>query len=611
MKTKIVIKIISLIILTGAFVSCFNDLNTKPLDPRLFTSDVAYNSPDGYLQGLAKLYAALGISGQSGAASSEIANTDAGTSAFVRVLWYLQEMTTDECKWSQIGDVGTPELDYTTYGTINNPIISGLYYRLTFTVTLCNDFLKQTTDDKVNGRGHSEYLPLIKQYRAEARLIRALVYYYGLDVFGNMPFITENDPIGSYIPPQYTRKQLYDYIESELLALDNDPDMAEPRQNQYGRADKAAVWMVLSRLYLNSEIYLSDVDPGTGELVAKGPSHYDKCKEYAQKIIDQGGYSLCPNYPELFMADNGENPNARQEIIYAIRFDGKWTQSYAPYFLVCGSRGSNDASYTKTSGVKNANNGNRATLTFIRYFWPDIDNFITQGGGKVTDPAPAYIWNTGDPLGFAFAAQGTLGGAISQKDHRAIFFTRQCTLPMTKNAGASTFTYGWPSYKFTNITSQLTFPSYIDENGNDVVFEAEQQFPSFDFPLMRLAEAYLNYAEACVRISGGECTDAKALQVLNDLRDRAGVTADGNDHLTSFNLEYIFGERSRELYWEGFRRTDLIRWDRFAGIDYNWEFKNGTYPGTAVPYFRCLFPIPESDLGVNPKLKQNPGYYSN
>jgi hypothetical protein len=79
--------------------------------------------------------------------------------------------------------------------------------------------------------------------------------------------------------------------------------------------------------------------------------------------------------------------------------------------------------------------------------------------------------------------------------------------------------------------------------------------------------------------------------------------------LTGFNLEYIFGERSRELYWEAFRRTDLIRWDRFAGIDYNWEFKNGTYPGTAVPYFRCLFPIPESDIGVNPKLKQNPGYY--
>ncbi|MDY0083720.1 MAG: RagB/SusD family nutrient uptake outer membrane protein, partial [Ignavibacteriaceae bacterium] len=553
---------------------------------------------EGYLQGLAKLYAALGLSGQNGPASAEIANVDAGTSPFLRTWWYMQEFTTDEVKWTQ-SDPGTPELSYTNYGTVNNPIISGLYYRLMFTISLCNDYLKQTTDENVKSRGHDDQLLVIQQYRSEARFLRALMYYYGLDVFGNMPFVTEADPIGSYIPPQYSRKQLFEYIEDELLFLENDPNLKEPHQNLYGRADKSAVWMLLSRLYLNAEIYLSELSED-GDLVAKGNAHYEACKTYAQKIIDLTNFSLCPNYAHLFMADNGENPDARKEIIFSINFDGRWTQSYATQFLVDGSRGPNDNSFTKTSGVSKTFKGSRATLTFIRHFWPEIDQWMTNG--KITDVSGSYTWSDGDPLGFDYASQGTLGAVVRQSDNRALFFTRQCTLPMSQNAGSSTFIYGWPSYKFSNITSTGTIPYYVDENENNVDLI---EYPSLDYPLMRLAEAYLNYAEACVRITGGDCTDSKALSVLNELRDRAGITT---DHITEFNLEYIFGERSRELYWEGFRRTDLIRWDRFAGSNYNWEFKNGVTEGSPVPYFRCLFPIPISDLGVNINLKQNPGY---
>lgn len=610
---KIYTVMLSLAVAAAGFTACLKDLDTKPLDQTTYSADMAYDSPTGYIQGLAKLYAALGLSGQSGASSSEIANTDAGTSAFVRVLWYLQEMPTDEVKWSQVGDPGTPEINYSTFGTINNPIISGLYYRLTFTVTLCNDFLKQTAQDKVSGRGHDAYWNEVQRYRAEARAIRALVYYYGLDVFGNMPFITERDPIGSFFPPQISRKDLFEYIESECLELAEDSPLAEPRQNQYGRGDKAMVWTILSRLYLNAEVYLSTVDPNTGAITAKGEPHYEQARTYAAKVIDAGGYRLCPNYAELFMGDNGENADARSEMIYAINFDGKWSQSYSPYFLVCGSRGANDNSFQQTSGVANSNKGNRATLTFIRNsFWPEIDAAIASGGGKVEDPMGAFTWQTGNPLGFDFASQGTLGAQVRERDNRAIFFTRQCRLPMLLNAGASTFTQGWPSYKWTNITSKGTLPSYIDVDGTVVQFTSAPQFPSLDYPLMRLAEAYLNYAEACARISGGTCYETKALEVLNKLRDRAKVTDAGNAHLTSFDLEYIFAERGRELYWEGFRRTDLIRWGRFTGTDYQWEFKgaaNGNDPSpVSVPEFRTLYPIPESDLGVNPNLKQNPGY---
>lgn len=579
--------------------SCVGDLNTKPLDETIFTDDKAFESGEGYIQGLAKLYGALGMSGQNGAGSSEIANTDAGTSAFLRSLWYLQEFTTDECKWAQTGDTGTPELDYNTYGTINNPIISGLYYRITFTVTLCNDYLKQTTEEKVKARGQADMWPTVRKYRAEARLVRALVYYHGLDVFGNMPFITENDPIGTFLPPQYTRGQLFDYLESELLELSESPDLADPRTNQYGRADKAAAWMLLARLYLNAEIYLSTLD-ADGELVSKGKAMYDKSKEYAEKVID-ANFELCSRYDWLFLADNGENPEALKEIIWAVRFDEITSQSYTPYFLVCGSRGPTDDSYKLTSGAWKTNKGNRVTLAFLRNsFWEDIDSYLVDG--VLEDPVKTKY--TGSMAGFKIgheAELGTLGAEVRAKDNRAIFFTRQTTLPMLHNDGATNFTYGWPSYKWSNIPSK----TYDDPAGHPA--SDPKQFPNLDYPVMRLAEAYLNYAESCARLGGGTSNDAKALEVLNRLRTRANV---GGAALDEFDLEYIFKERGRELYWEGFRRTDLIRYDRYAGSSYNWEHKGGVSTGVAIDYYKTLFPIPESDLGVNPKLHQNPGYYT-
>ena len=570
MKLKYILLSILFPAMTILFASCFDDLNTTPLDPKLYTADKAYSTPESYMQGLAKLYAALGLSGQSGPASAEIADVDAGTSPFLRTFWYMQEFTTDEVTFTQ-SDPGCPELSYNTYSTLNNPIISGLYYRLLFTITMCNDYLKQTTDERLNDRGVDDALRAnIQYYRSETRFLRALMYYHAMDMFGNTPFITENDPIGTYLPPQRSRAELYSFIESELLELSDDPHMTEPRQNEYGRADKAAVWMLLSRLYLNAEVYIQT-------------PKYDECMKYARNVIS-AGYDLCPNYAELFMADNGENTDARKEMIFTINFDGRWTQSYATQFLVAGSRGPNDPNFTQTSGISKSFKGSRATLTFVRHFYPGIDDFLGTMDEVVDD------------------GNGSLGKYVNTLDNRAIFFTPTCHLPMSKNAGSSTFIYGWPSYKWTNLTREGIPPSYTDENGNVISLT---EYPSLDYPLMRLAEAYLNYAEAAVGKSGGTCTDALALEKLNELRHRAKIQA---EDLSSFTLDYIFGERSRELYWEAFRRTDLIRFGKYSGNDYTWEFKNGTFPGSAVPKYRELFPIPASDIGANPNLTQNPGY---
>jgi len=222
---------------------------------------------------------------------------------------------------------------------------------------MCNDYLKQTTDERLNDRGVDDALRAnIQYYRSETRFLRALMYYHAMDMFGNTPFITENDPIGTYLPPQRSRAELYSFIESELLELSDDPHMTEPRQNESWACRQGAVWMLLSRLYLNAEVYIQT-------------PKYDECMKYARNVIS-AGYDLCPNYAELFMADNGENTDARKEMIFTINFDGRWTQSYATQFLVAGSRGPNDPNFTQTSGISKSFKGSRATLTFVRHFYP-------------------------------------------------------------------------------------------------------------------------------------------------------------------------------------------------------------------------------------------------
>ena len=116
---------------------------------------------------------------------------------------------------------------------------------------------------------------------------------------------------------------------------------------------------------------------------------------------------------------------------------------------------------------------------------------------------------------------------------------------------------------------------------------------------------YLIYAEAVVR-GGAGGTNVKALEYMNNLRDRAYQNT--TNRFTSITLDNVLNERQRELYWEGCRRTDLIRFDKFTGNNYLWPWKGGVKDGTAVPGYRALYPIPAAEIISNPNLKQNTGY---
>ena len=262
---------IFLITIVIFFTQSCTDLDVQPRDDDDFLTEDFYATPDAYKQALAGIYGNLSLTGLTGATSSNLQGIDAGTSQYMRTLWYLQDLSADEPIWSYENDeAGAVKDIQRNIWSTSNSIILGFFSRAMFSVALSNEYLRQTTDEKIAERGHTDAVSAeIAGFRAEARLLRALSYYHLMDLFGKAPFYTENDPVGVYQGPEYNRQQLFDFIESELMAIE--PDLAAPRANEYARADKAVAWMILSKIYLNAEVYT-------------GTPKYTECITYTQKI---------------------------------------------------------------------------------------------------------------------------------------------------------------------------------------------------------------------------------------------------------------------------------------------------------------------------------------
>ncbi len=511
-----------------AFNSCTKDLDRVPFYD--VTSATVYKDAANYKQILAKMYAGLAVSGQQGPAGKpDISGIDEGFSTYLRQFWKAQELPTDEAVigWN---DGSLPDYHLMKW-TAGNEFIGAMYNRIFYQISLCNEFIRETTDEKLASRGITLSND-IKNYRAEARFLRALSYWHALDMFGAVPFVTDKNPIGSYIPLQASKAELFSFIETELKALDT--ELADAKKNEYGRADKAAAWMVLAKLYLNAEVYT-------------GQNKYTDCITYCNKIIG-AGYTLDAEYRTLFLADN----NKSNEIIFPIAFDGVKTKTWGGMtFLVHAPIGGKmDPS---VFGVNGGWGGLRTTKQFV-------DLFADKTGAT---------------------------------DKRAMFFTTDQNLEIED---LFKFGDGYAITKYKNVTS--TGAKGSDSEGN---------FPDTDFPMFRLADVYLMYAEAVVR-GGAGGTQAQALTYVNQLRSRAYKGAASNGNVTSIDLNFILAERGRELQWEAHRRTDLIRFKKLTTADYLWAWKGGVKEGRAVSDNLNVFPIPSSDIIANPNLKQNTGY---
>ncbi|WP_460619231.1 RagB/SusD family nutrient uptake outer membrane protein [Hymenobacter ruber] len=516
--------------------SCNKDLDQIPSYSA--NAEVVYKTAASAEQVLARLYATFAVSGQTGPAGSpDISGIDEGFSNYLRQYWQLQEITTDEAilGWNDGNLIFVNTLQWNA----DNEFVRATYDRIFYEIGLCNEFIRQTTDARLSERGVTESdAKLIRQYRAEARLLRALSYWHAIDLFGGGPFTDENSALGVN-PPYYTRQQLFTYVENELKNLDKGKVLLNPRQ-VYGRADRAMRWTLQSKLYLNAKVY-TNTDRSADAVV------------YADSVIN-AGYTLTPTYANLFLADN--NTTGANEIIFPITFDGLRTKTYGGMtYLVHAAVGR--AVSASSAGINGGWAGLRAK--------PQLTSIINNTGA--TD---------------------------SRKD---MVFTRGQN-PNVDTIGV--FSSGPLITKYRNVTSG-------GKPGSDTVGD----FPDTDFPMFRLADVLLIKAEGLLRKASPD--KATALTLINQVRARAtgNLTSHTNDlpALTGDGLDDVFNERTRELFWEGQRRTDLIRFGKFTS-NYNWPFKGGVKAGADVPATRALFPLPTTDLVANPNLAghQNPGY---
>lgn len=368
MKYTKYIAILALLILN---IGCFKDLNTTPLDPTEVTNEVVLSDPSSYEKILAKLYAGFAVSGQEGPSGRpDISGIDEGFGQYLRGYWYHQELTTDE---AVIGWADQTILDFHGQSwTSQDGFIFAFYSRIFYQVSLCNEFIRETTEEKLDSRGITGAVRNnIPRYRAEARFLRSISYWHALDLFRNPPFVTENESVGSFFPDQTNPAALFAYIESELKAIE--PAMADPRQNQYARADKAAVWMLLAKLYLNAEVYV-------------GQNRYADCLEYCEKLLT-AGYNLEPNYRNLFLTDNHNS----REIIFPVAFDGVRTRTWGGMtFIIAASIGGsiNAASV----GMNGGWGGTRTTPEFVAKFPQDLTGVLVDfNPGGTKDYSKVYV----------------------------------------------------------------------------------------------------------------------------------------------------------------------------------------------------------------------------
>lgn len=559
---KNIFKLLIFILMGSLTTSCFGDLDTMPLDETQLVGEKVYNTADGYTGVLAKCYSSLILTGQKGGdgGDGDLEGANEGYSGYVRLMFYLQELSTDDFIMPSSSN-GLRKCLNLQWDASNASVIRWTYQRLYMTIAYCNELLRECTEDKLKSRGLWNQLgDECASYRAEARFIRAYCYATLCDMFGAVPYIDENTGVKD-IPVQWSRKQIFEFAESELKNIDG--DLKAPGANVYGRIDRVAAWFLLSRMYLNAQTWI-------------GENHYNDALTYAKKVIDDNHYPLASDYRQIFLADNDQC----KEIIWPLVQDGQRAQSSAGtnFYVKAFVNGPMNELYN--TGIGSRGWGNvRAKTTLVDAF--DADD---------------VMFDTNDTWG------------NNKKDKRAQFMT---ALPNqvketwnSKDAMTSTYTCGYGYIKWRNVTKEDQIP------------ESGDAYTSIDFPLFRTGEAYLTAAEAILR--GADGTKDEALKYVNEIRQRAymsgkyakdGVRSDvsGTIGLNELTLDFLMSERQRELASELVRRTDLIRFGKFTK-GYNWDWKNTERLGTDVDDHFQLFPIPQTEFSNNPLLKQNDGY---
>lgn len=385
----------------------------------------------------------------------------------------------------------------------------------------------------------------IERMRAEVRTLRALSYYNVCSIWGNSPFGV-GDPNGTALP-QTPRAEIYQWLVTELSDIVESGVLDTP--TEYGRIGQDAAEALLARVYLNAEVFCGAPVEKSWENV------YNLCTKIINRNSAKGGYKgsgLATHYLALFAKNNkdyapgGANTDG-QEILWTIPCDNDHLQSYGgSTFLLAGSISAGDFGCLSSWSCMTAR----------------------------------------EQLARRFEAE--------PNDVRWSLWIKDGRTPV--NVDFSDFsTAGYQAIKWTNWD--------MDADGNFDRTGTATSFASSDVPLIRLADIYLMRAETYFH---GQSSRTEALADINIVRERAGISDLTGNQLTE---DALLDERSRELYFECTRRTDLIRFGRYVGANQMlWSWKGNSPNGTNVQSWRNLMPIPTNILVAQPELKQNTGY---
>ncbi len=501
--------------------------NYIPADPIYSEADTLYEA----------IYNRLNVTGRKlPAGRGDINCMDEGITSFFRVMYSLNEYSADHIQWIW-ADYGINDIRKDTW-TADNTLVEGLYRRLYFNINLCNQYLAMqgTPADK----------------RAEVRFMRAFYYYYLLDMYGNVPIITDY-PQTSF-PEQSTREQLYSFVEQELLACENELPMLsqDGSHNSIYRADKVAARMMLARLYLNSEVYT-------------GRANYNAAAQYAKSVMDDFHYGLSWPFSDLFRGDNNDDyvtlgSDAAREIILAAENNSTDCYSYGGAKYLISSM--YDGQYMPNLGVSDGWSCARSKKNLVNLFFTDAQA--------------------------ADVMESNVAEAAGDNRAQLCSYSKGKQWSLKSKGDDSDFYACWAIVKFSNLGASSSYaPSSLE-------------WPDMAIPVIRKAEAWLTYAEAVLR-GANEIDGFTALEAINTLRARAGARI-----FSAITLDDVLDEWGREFFAEGRRRMDLVRFGKFGGQDaYTWEGKS---PASKFDANHNIFPIPANVLLENSQLVQNPGY---
>lgn len=534
--------------------------------------------------------------------------------------WSLQENTTDECivPTRYLGDW----LDGNAFWILHNHRYTsksreisangqsganawGFAYR---GISQCNSMMKWMRSIDLDKTRPADM--------AELYILRAWYHYLLMDNFGNIPY-TSSLAENGYEAVQNTRAEVFDSIMTDLTKYV--PQASE--QKIYSRVNKYVGWMVLSKMYLNAEAWGV---AGKAKFAPSAQECYEKAALYADSVITKGGYILEPDYFTNFKVDN----QGSKENIWCVFYDASFSKGMQFHMMSLHYASQN--SY----GLKNQPWNGYCTTHKVIGLYGEGDKRINS-------------WERGqqyDKSGAALSVEVSVDSATyvlmpeyvrkpaDWPQSIEVFRTKERLDKDGKLVGGkldSTLKFNFPAY-FTDTVTTLTnngkFKVYnIFEGPRFVKFQIQEgvgDHMSNDFPIFRLADAYLMKAEALMRANGDVATK-EAVDAANQVRSRAGAKAYSIADLT---LDELCNERCRELMWEGHRRQDLIRFGRYTGPNSVqndadpanlWILKyaaGGTGydidPESQVPFetpdYMKVFPLP--DFYVDNGNKQNDGY---